>query len=119
MRRHGCKLVWCNTAKVFEHVPPERTTLLWLFKRFFRNGNITYQLHNKAQNDPVRVQMKLTARSCLRLAILAGIVPFWVIGAILSGPAGIKAVKLLGQIAFRLGFVARGLNFICQEYRPK
>ncbi|MGJ0223563.1 glycosyltransferase, partial [Streptococcus pyogenes] len=38
LRESGAKLVWCDTAEVFEHVPHSRARLSWMLRRSFRGG---------------------------------------------------------------------------------
>lgn len=44
---HGAKLVWCNEARVYETIPPERMTVSWLAKRALRGGQIYAKIYLK------------------------------------------------------------------------
>lgn len=49
--RAGAKLVWCDDAIVYEHVPPVRLCLSWLLRRAFKGGQnwVRIRAHGRPQ----------------------------------------------------------------------
>ena len=43
----GKKMVWCDTAEVYEYVPCSRTTIRWVTQRGFRSGQTYYRIFIK------------------------------------------------------------------------
>lgn len=49
LHKAGAKLVWCDEAKVYEHVPENRATLRWLVMRALRGGQVYARIFHKDQ----------------------------------------------------------------------
>lgn len=47
LHKKGGRLIWCNEALAYEHIPPHRTTRKWLAKRSFRGGQTTARVFLK------------------------------------------------------------------------
>ncbi len=64
----GGRFVWCNEAKVFEHVPPERATRHYLLKRALLRGEI-----NSKGLSPISLSM---IKSITAITLYTIILPF-------------------------------------------
>lgn len=114
LKMKGYKFVWCSDAAIFESILPERANLFWILKRFFRNGNITSRMRDRAEEN-----LMVILRSLKRLAIFLSLLPFYSFVTIFHRSSIPQAVRILEQIAFQIGYLAGILNLRYQEYRRK
>ena len=103
--------VWSPAAVVYELVPPERTTLRYLFFRHF-----TGAINNVLRYRRIRGHLPAWGHFLPKLAgKLLGAPLFAVAGALtLNRETGRKAVKML---ASGLGYGAGLLNIVVERYR--
>jgi succinoglycan biosynthesis protein ExoM len=111
LKKRRCKITWCGEAIVFESLPAEKADALWICRRFFRNGNITYRMR---RHSPIGSWAVL--RSCNRLRRGICALLFYIALSAIRPSARLKAAKSLEQIAFQAGFLAAVLKLHYDEY---
>lgn len=70
--RAGAKLVWCDEAIVYEHLPPARLRLAWLLRRAFKGGQNWVRI--RAQGRP-QVWLMMAARGFVVACAFAVLMP--------------------------------------------
>jgi len=58
LMRRGCKMIWCNEARVSETIPADRLAVRYLLRRCFKNGQVS-ALTWGALDPPARGMMAL------------------------------------------------------------
>jgi len=96
MIQHGKKLVWCDEARVFEVVPPERQTRGYYVKRAFARGRATAM--------ETRLASIGTIRSLAAIVLYTSALPFLLLlGQHLFMRYAVKDCDHLGKILGHLG----------------
>lgn len=108
----GCKMIFTNKAKVYEHIPQERTTLRWILQRGFRTGNTFWKL------SPVKDYKNFIKVLGLGIARLIFGIVLLVPSLFASLFLGIQYFyKILRAIARGCGIITGLFGFKYQEYR--
>lgn len=110
-RQQGNRHVWAAAAVVYEKIPPERTTLRYLFFRHFTgaiNNVLRYRRDHGNAASWARFLPKLAGKLLGAPLIAAAALVAW------NGDRGRKAVK---QLASGLGYGAGLLNIVVERYR--
>jgi hypothetical protein len=107
----GATFLWCDEAKVYEHVPRARQRLSWLFVRHVRGGLGHTLIENRRRSWLHRVRG--LAKALAGLVLFAGMVPF----DLLRGPT--FAARRLLRIATQCGHVLGAFNIRHHGYRVK
>jgi succinoglycan biosynthesis protein ExoM len=71
LRAKGEQIRWCQEAEVSEHVPPQRSTHDWVFKRTVRTSNTWSRVAMRLAETPrerLRARSELSARGSYRVA---------------------------------------------------
>ncbi|HEY8448061.1 MAG TPA: glycosyltransferase [Thermomicrobiales bacterium] len=107
--QRGARLVWCDEAVVYDHIPRSRGNARWILKRAYRHG-ITYSRCARML-DPLPRRLVRTGRMLYMfgygLARLA-----------LSLPRGkVATLQSLRECAIGLGGLAGAVGLTYQEYR--
>jgi succinoglycan biosynthesis protein ExoM len=105
--RAGAKLVWCDEAIVYEHVPPARLRLAWLLRRAFKGGQTWVRI--RAQGRP-QVWLVMALRGFVVACAFAALIPPTLV---VSRSAAVRhAVRVAGGLgkmsAWRAEKAARG-----------
>ena len=100
MHNEGYKLVWCDTALVYERIPQERMRVKWIIRRAFRGG----QTYASIFCPSMSLAMKIFW-GCKRLFYLTcslAALPFlWLVRRSWGVAALQKAASNLGQLRYR------------------
>lgn len=70
--RAGAKLVWCDEAIVYEHVPPARVRLVWLLRRALKGGQNWVRI--RAQGRP-QLWFPMALRGFVVACVFAVLIP--------------------------------------------
>lgn len=103
LRASGATFGWAADAIAYEHVPPERATPRWLFRRYFRTGGTRCMVDGK--------QGKSRVVSVLDALAVIGTAPF----LYLVLPRERKLLRLL-KSASAAGYLVSFLGFHYREY---
>ncbi len=108
LSRQGARIVWCQEARLEEHIGPDRTTLRWLLRRALRAGQTYADVVERPANG-----LRLFAWAVRRFFLLcAGL-----IGAALVWPLGRHhAVRLLMGAARSAGQLSTLGRYRTLEY---
>ena len=109
LSRRGAHMVWCQEAVVTEHVPPDRTTLRWMLRRYFRGGQTFADIVNRPAQPLGRSWWVLRRSAMLVLGAML---------AVLAIPVdrGL-AVRLAGKAASYAGELSTLFRFRLQVYQ--
>ncbi len=113
MKRAGCDLRYCDTAVVRETIPPERATLGWLLRRWFRTGNSDALLAMSRHRGPAG-RVLVAGRGLLRLGLGLGAFGAMVLVAGFGRPH--RIVGRLYTVARGAGMLASAVNLHYHEY---
>jgi succinoglycan biosynthesis protein ExoM len=119
LRKQGHRCVWCREARVFEFIPPERTTWRWILQREFRRGNVYYRVFDRGLLDPRLPRAAKILTLGKRTARLCCPVPLYIVTGLFDGRSTAKAVDRLRSCAFHAGMIAHFLGFQYEEYRGR
>lgn len=109
LHQGGYKMVWCQEASAFEHVPAERMKLRWLLRRSFRGGQMFADIVARPKSLGARCVWALRQAALMALnAALA--LCLWPAG---RGPAARHICRLAGNV----GQLSTLSSFRFQEYR--
>lgn len=111
LEQQGKKMVWCDEAIVYEHVPAERATTGWMLRRSFRTGQ-TWTRVTLASSAGGGVG-RLASIAALAAARLVISVPMALLLAPIS-PS--KSFRELRTLANRAGKLAALLGHSYEEY---
>jgi len=98
LTRAGFRIVWCDEARVFDRIPPARTTRRWVLARAYSDGHISALVDLRLADRP-RVRSVVRAR-----AVTKGLVRV---------PAGL-ARYAVGLATGSARLQARGLRTLCR-----
>ncbi len=112
LTRAGGRVVWCDEAEVFDHIPAHRLTPKWVLRRDFRAGTSWSRIEIKSagrRSARVRTRVSLLARGTVR--VLGGTAQ-WVVGvaerSVESRARGAcVAVSNAGLVSGALGYALR------------
>lgn len=111
----GRTLAWAPEAVVTECIPPSRTCLNWLLKRWYRTGNTEALLATMGARSPGAGRALSLFRGCLRIgaggALVVMLTPLALIGRFEP------VVQRLYTLARGLGMVGGALGSIHKEYQ--
>ncbi len=96
LSRSGCRLVWTESARVFETVPPERLRLRWVWRRSFRITYATRWRSDQLPHSPAALLRDLVSISRRLLAT-----SWHTVAAVPQGPTAVVNCSL--RIARALG----------------
>lgn len=90
----GCKLIWCDSAKVTESVPESRMTRRWALERAFHGGRTYVRLHS-ARGMP----FAYSYFAVYGLVYLTLLTPIWIVSACIGSNRQMPyALKLAGNL---------------------
>jgi len=109
VKRKGCKIVWCNEAKVEEFIPMGRVRVGYLMRRKLRNNQALVWSSTRYSDHPVRTASYLMFVGCAQ--ILIWLVPSFAL-ALFKTPFSVRSrinlMKGLGKLfwakPFRFNF---------------
>jgi succinoglycan biosynthesis protein ExoM len=119
LRKQGSKLVWCQDAKVFEYIPPERANWRWILRRDFRTGNTYYRVYDKGPVDPSLPKRTKLWRLSKRVLTRGGAALFPTLRGVYDARARLDAIERLRPVAFYSGIIAHFLGLTYEEYRGR
>ena len=79
-KRMGCKIVWCNEAKVEEFIPDNRLTIRYVMRRKFRNNQGLVWCSVRNSQHPIRTA------AYLMLVIGCPQILVWIIPSVVTAP---------------------------------
>lgn len=105
-KRMGCKIVWCNEAKVEEFIPENRLTVRYLMRRKLRNNQALVWCSVRNSDHPIRTAAYLMfVVGCTQIAI-------WIIPSLVSAPFQTAySVRARGKLMHGLGKLFWGKMF--------
>ena len=107
----GAKMLWCDSAIVYERIPVERMTISWLVRRAYRGGQTGKRLFCRKMTRRRIILWHLEKMAVLSLSIL--VLP---VGCLLGRA---KLVRILQRIAICAGQLTGRERFLFYEYgRP-
>ncbi|MBX3190461.1 MAG: glycosyltransferase [Labilithrix sp.] len=110
----GGRLAWCREARVVEHVPTSRTSMLSILERRFSSGQLRTRQHLIGRNRRSRTAALIVVAGALQTLVA---LPLAVVGAPLARPF---AARMLAQAAGGAGKVLfMEPFFVCRYRRPK
>ena len=79
-KRMGCKIVWCNEAKVEEFIPENRVTVRYLMRRKLRNNQALVWCSVKYSDHPMKTAAYLMfVVGCTQIVI-------WIVPSLVLAP---------------------------------
>ncbi|SFP13615.1 Glycosyltransferase, GT2 family [Geodermatophilus dictyosporus] len=117
LTRAGAPMVWCAEARVVERVPPERTTLPWVLRRTWSDGNVESRTALRlAPGAGGRLVQRLHGVTRGSVRVTAGLLRAVLGAALLSRRHQARGTRTLLRGA---GMVAGALGLTHQHYaRP-
>lgn len=108
--RSGKRIVWADSARVFEWVPASRANLRWLLVRAIRTGTSTAFIERRDREAPVSA-VRLAAHGAWCVAKGSALL---VLGCLRGRAACVRALRLVVYGAGRIGGL---LGLRVEEYR--
>jgi succinoglycan biosynthesis protein ExoM len=105
--KQGARMVWCDNALAYEHVPCDRMRISWLLGRSFRGGQGYWRIIVSKQSILQKIVWFFSRLVCLLVSLL--LTPIWLI----TGKShGIKMLRhgaiYAGQLSGVLGIYQKG-----------
>lgn len=113
LRRAGATLRYSDNAIAFETIPPHRTTLRWLIRRWFRTGNSEAILYMDRHAGPL-ARLIVVGKGATRL--LLGLAALAVVALVAGTWRRHWTVARLYTIARGLGMISSAFNLHYYEY---
>ena len=104
----GARMLWCDSAIVYEHIPVERMTISWLVRRAYRGGQAGKRLFCRKMTRRKIILWHIEKVAVLSLSIM--VLPV----CCLLGRA--RLVRVLQRIAICAGQLAGRGRFLFYEY---
>lgn len=108
VREAGYRIVWCDGAVAFEHVPSHRVQPTWFIRRCLRTGSVRGAEIRRLVAAPVAFIHVVRAAAVTVAALML---------AVLDSPRGWKALRRVRQALFHIGVVMGISGHVVEEYR--
>jgi len=102
LHREGARFLWCDEARVTEHVPPERHRLGWLSRRAFRGGVVHTRVARSAPGGAGGARGALRAAAALAVLVVA-LPPAFLFGRAAAARVWLRACVQAGHLWARAG----------------